>query len=132
MTERGAAAVLLIGVVGLVIVLAAGIADVGLLLGARVRAATAADAAALAAAPVTFAPFGATGGPAAEARRFAALNRARLRTCRCPIDRSWSLRVVQVEVEVDVRLIGFGTVAVTARSSAEFDPSLLLTGDETA
>jgi len=36
---------LLIGVVGLVIVLAAGIADVGLLLGARVRAATAADAA---------------------------------------------------------------------------------------
>ena len=67
--ERGSAAILVLGVAGLVMVLTIGVADVGLILSARLEAAAAADAAALAAAPVTFRPFGAAGTPAAEANR---------------------------------------------------------------
>ena len=105
-SERGSAALLLLGVAGLVVVVTIGVADVGLALGARLQAAAAADAAALAAAPVTFRPFGAAGSPAAEAGRLAAANGSVLTACRCPIDRSWRSRVVEVDVQRRVNLIG--------------------------
>lgn len=124
--ERGSAALLLLGVAGLVVVVTIGVADVGLALGARLQAAAAADAAALAAAPVTFRPFGAAGSPAAEAGRLAAANGSVLTACRCPIDRSWRSRVVEVDVQRRVNLIGLGSMTVTASSQAEFAPALLL------
>lgn len=125
-SERGSAAVLLLAVAGLVIVLTIGVADVGLALAARLQAAAAADAAALAAAPVTFRPFGAKGSPASEAGRLAAANGSVLTSCRCPIDRSWRRRVVEVDVERRVALFGFGSITVRASSQAEFAPALLL------
>lgn len=124
--ERGSAAILVLGVACLVMVLMIGVADVGLILSARLQAAAAADAAALAAAPVTFRPFGAAGTPVAEADRLAAANGSVLISCRCRIDRSWRSRVVEVDVQRRVRLVGIGSVTVTASSRAEFDPARLL------
>lgn len=124
--ERGAAAPILLGVAGFVLVLAVGIADVGILFAARLQAAAAADAAALAAAPVTFRAFGAAAGPVAEARRLASANGARLVECTCRTEPSWDARTVLVTVERRVALIGFGAVTATASSSAEFDPAKLL------
>ena len=124
--ERGSAAVLLLAVAGLVLVLALGVADAGIALGARLQTAAAADAAALAAAPVTFRPFGATGGPAAEAGRLARANGAVLTKCSCAVDRTWRSRVVEVVVERRVELLGLGAITVSASSRAEFAPTALL------
>lgn len=128
MSERGAATPFLLAVAGVVLLLAIAIADVGIVLASRLQAAAAADAAALAAAPVTFFPFGARGSPTAEAGIFAAANGARLVSCSCAIDRSWELRIVTVRVARSTHLIGFGTVEVQAASRAEFDPIRLLGG----
>lgn len=127
--ERGSAAVLLLAVAGLVLLLALGVADAGIAFSGRLHAAAAADAAALAAAPVTFRPFGATGSPAAEARRLAGANGAVLTKCSCPVDRTWRPRVVEVAVERRVELIGLGAITVRASSRAEFAPMALITGD---
>lgn len=124
--ERGSAAILLLAVAGLVVVLTIGVADVGAALAARLQAAAAADAAALGAAPVTFRPFGAEGSPASEAGRLATANGATLVSCRCPIDRNWRSRVVEVTVERRVSLLGLGSITVRASSQAEFDPTKLL------
>ena len=124
--ERGSAAILLLAVAGLVVVLTIGVADVGAALAARLQAATAADAAALGAAPVTFRPFGAEGSPTSEAGRLAAANGAVLTSCRCPIDRSWRSRVVEVTVERRVSLFGLGSITMRASSQAEFDPTKML------
>lgn len=125
--EEGTAAVLLLAVAGLVVLLTVAVADVGVALAGRLQIAAAADAAALAAAPVTFRPFGADGGPVSEARRLAEANGAVLASCTCGIDRSWRRRSVTVVVERRVQLLGIGSLMVRASSRAEFDPSLLLT-----
>ncbi len=106
--------------------LAVGIGDVGLIIAGKYQAAAAADAAALAAAPVTFQACGATGGPLQEAARFAAINGASVVVCRCKADRSWRQRTVEVVVERAVHLIGGMEVTVQARSTAEFAPLALL------
>lgn len=127
--EGGSAAVLLLAVAGLVLVLGLGIADAGIAFSARLQTAAAADAAVLAAAPVTFRAFGATGTPVAEARRLARANGAVLTRCLCPVDRTWRPRVVEVVVERRVSLLGLGAITVRASSRAEFAPMLLLEGD---
>ena len=114
------------GVVGLVLVLTVGLAAVGALLRAGVEASTAADAAALAAAPVTFLPFGAEGSPADEAVRFARLNGARVVSCDCRVDRSWEPRTVEVRTERRVGIWPRGIFAVEGVGRAEFVPALLL------
>jgi secretion/DNA translocation related TadE-like protein len=124
--ERGATGVLLAAVAGLVLVFAASLGMVGGFLRARVEASAAADAAALAAAPVTFLPFGAEGGPRDEAARFAALNGAQLVSCACVPDPSWSPRTVTVVVARTVALWPAGRMQVRAESRAEFVPTLLL------
>jgi len=116
----------MLAVAAVVLVLMIAVADVGIYFAARFRAAGAADAAALAAAPVTFAPFGAVGSPADEAKRVAAANGASLTSCRCPVDRSWNPRTVAVTVAVRPRIPGMGAVTVTAASRAEFVPAALL------
>jgi hypothetical protein len=118
--------VLLGAVAGIVLLLAALLGAVGGYLRARVEVSAAADAAALAAAPVTFLPFGARGTPAEEAERFARMNGTELRRCMCPIDPSWEPRTVEVEVARTVLLWPAGTVTVTAASRAEFVPTALL------
>jgi hypothetical protein len=115
-------------VVGLILVLAVLLGAVGAYLNARVRVSAAADAAALAAAPVTFMPFGATGTPADEAARFARLNGADLVSCMCPLDPSWEPRTVRVEVATTVTVWPAGRVRVSATSRAEFVPALLFGG----
>jgi secretion/DNA translocation related TadE-like protein len=127
-SDEGSAGVLLLGVAALGLLLMAGVGIVGSLVVARSEAAAAADAAALAAAPVTFRPFGAAGTPAEEAARFATANRTRLIECVCPVDRSWAPRTVRVVVERTVDLGAFGSVPVRASSRAEFTPALLIGG----
>jgi len=112
------------------LILAAMAVDVAQLVVARTRAATAADAAALAAAPVTFRGFGTGATPEGEAARFAALNGADLVECRCPIDRSWSRRTVTVAVSHEVVLRLLGRHMVTAAAAAEFVPVELMAGTD--
>ncbi len=102
------------------------VAAVGLGAATYAGTAAAADAAALAAAPVTFQPFGASGTPAQEAARFAAANGASLVSCRCPIDRSWETRTVVVVVARNVSIPGIGEISITATSRATFAPTALL------
>lgn len=128
MNERGSASLALLGVTGVVMVLAVGLGVVGSVMRARVEVSTAADAAALAAAPVTFLPFGAQGTPAEEAARFATLNGSRLLSCICPPDPSWEPRIVEVRTERSVEIWPLGVFAVEAVGRAEFVPALLLGG----
>ena len=125
MTDRGAAGVLLLGVALVVLLLGAGLGAVGQYVAARFQAQGAADAAALAAAPVTFRPYGGSGDPAAEAAGFAAVNGARMVACRCPVDRSFEPRAVTVRVEMVVPVLVIGRVTVEAESRAEFSPPRL-------
>ncbi|HSM01603.1 MAG TPA: Rv3654c family TadE-like protein [Acidimicrobiia bacterium] len=126
MSDRGSASLALIGVMGLVLVLAVGLAAVGAYLRARVEASTAADAAALAAAPITFLPFGSKGPPVDEAIRFARLNGARVVLCMCERDQSWEPRTVEVTTERTVEIWPLGVFTVRATGRAEFVPALLL------
>jgi secretion/DNA translocation related TadE-like protein len=125
--ERGAGSIVAMGLVAVVCVLGVIVADAGAYLRGRAVAAAAADAAALAAAPVTFDGFGATGSPTDEAARFAAANGATLITCECGVDRTWRPRTVRVVVAASVHLIVFGARDVPASSRAEFDPTALVT-----
>jgi hypothetical protein len=113
-------------VVAVVMLLALMVGDVGLYLAGRARATAAADAAALAAAPVTFHGFGSSGSPASEAARFASLNGMTVVACECPVDASWAARSVSVTVAGPVDLIVFGSPTVSARAVAEFTPTLLV------
>ncbi len=126
--DRGAIAIALLAVALFGLMLASAVASVGAFFEARTRAAAAADAAALAAAPVTFRPFGATGSPEEEAARFAADNGAELVDCQCAVDRSLASRTVIVEVVRTVRLWPAGAIQVRARGRAEFSPALLFIG----
>lgn len=130
MSDRGGAAVLLLGVAAVVLLLAAVLGGVGAYLRARVEAVAAADAAALAAAPVTFLPFGAEGTPTEEAARFALANGASLLWCACPVDPSWEPRTVAVQVARKAHLWPVGSLTVTAIGRAEFEPALLLLAPE--
>ena len=116
----------MLAVVGLLVVLSFGVVDVGRYLAASSRAATAADAAALAAAPVTFRPFGARGSPVAEAARLASANGTRLVWCACSVDPGFATREVEVVVTARVDLVLFGSRRVRASSRAEFNPTAVL------
>jgi secretion/DNA translocation related TadE-like protein len=118
--------VVTVAVIGLVLVLCAAVIGLGQVLVARAVAQSAADAAALAAAPVTFRPFGAMAGPSEEARRFAESNGARLVSCRCTQDPTWAPRTVEVEVEVIADVLGLGSGRVQAVAAAEFIPLALV------
>jgi len=124
--ERGAVSILAVAAIALTVALGLTATTVGALIVARAAAQTAADAAALAAAPVTFDSFGTERSPAGEASFFAEANGARLVECRCERDDVWRARVVVVTVEVDLAWAPppFGGVRATA--AAEFDPTVWL------
>ncbi len=114
---------------GLSVVLMVFLLGVGIVGGAAVAyatAASAADAAALASAPVTFLPFGATGTPRQEASRFAEANGTTLVSCSCPFDPSWDKRTVSVTVAKTISLPVVGQLRIAATSRAEFDPMKLV------
>ena len=113
------------GLLALAVLAAFVVADVGGYLSAGLQAATGADAAALAAAPLTFQDFGPGSSPSAAAAEFAARNGNSLVTCRCPRDHSWTPRIVEVVVEREVRLLLFGSRRVRAVGRAEFVPTRL-------
>lgn len=122
MSEQGSVTILAIAWVSILLLVAAGMAGVGRLVAAQTQATVAADAAALAAAPLTFLE----GDAAAEAALFAGANGSRLVRCRCRDDPSFAPRVVTVEVATEVDLPVFGDVVVRARAAAEFAPLDLL------
>lgn len=103
----------------MVLVMGLALLDVTAVLSARTQAQTAADAAALAAAPVTFT---ASLAPRAAARQMAEANGARLVWCKCRVDRRVRSRIASVQTEVSVRLWLWDDVAVFARAQAEFNP----------
>ncbi len=113
---------MLIALVAVLVMVAGGLAGVGRLVAAHVQATTAADSAALAAAPLTF--LG--GDPDTEAAAYAARNGFRLVRCGCGYDPSFESRVVTVEVVAQVDLGLLGRHQVRARATAEFDPMDLL------
>lgn len=117
---------MVVAVVGLALVLATVLAGIGQVLGARARAVTAADAAALAAVAVTFRPFGSDGDPVAEAVRFAELHGAALVVCECVVDPTYAPRHVDVRVVVDVDVLVLGRRQVMADSRAVMEPLRLL------
>ena len=117
--EAGNITLALAGIVFAVLVLGIVIAGTGQVLAARFQAATAADAAALAAAPATF-----HDDPYAAAARFAAANGTRLVSCRCPVDNSWDPRTVETVTEVTVDVLGLGPQRIRARGRAEYLPLL--------
>lgn len=122
MRERGSATVLAIGIIG--VLLAVGLAllaAVQIVLG-RARAVTAADAAALAAAPMTFPPIAQGVAPGIAAEEMAIANGARVVRCDCPVVATFDARAVEVEVEVPVDLVIFGQRVVRVSSRAEFVP----------
>jgi len=127
-SERGSVSPIALGVIVFLLMTSIGIVDVGLLLAGRLRVTAAADAAALAAAPVTFRPFGARAGPREEARRFATANGARLVSCDCARNPSWEPRTVRVVVERRVELLLGPTVVIRAAARSRFEPLALLGG----
>lgn len=126
MNEEGSIALVLLAAGAVVVVIAIATAASGQYLAAAGQAQSAADAAALAAAPVTFRPFGARGSAREEAATFAVANGATLASCVCSQDPSWSNRTVEVTVRRRVRLVLFGYRSVAATSRAEFAPTMLL------
>ncbi len=132
--EGGSVGVVVAVLAAFVVILSLLLVDVAHVVAARASLTTAADAAALAAAPVTFASFGTTGSPTLAAVEMAAANGVELVYCACDTDTSWSTRQVSVTVGVTVDLVLLGDRRLTATAAAEFSPVALgLTmGTETA
>ncbi|MGI9648531.1 MAG: Rv3654c family TadE-like protein [Acidimicrobiia bacterium] len=124
--ERGSAGVVLLAAAVVVLLLTLAVVAVGQYLAGYSRARAAADAAALAAAPVTFRPFGAEGSPLREARIFAGANGAELVSCDCGHDPSWEPRTVVVTVRRVFPVLLLGSRSVRATARAEFVPTRLL------
>jgi uncharacterized membrane protein len=127
--QRGAATPIIAGLLVLAVLLSLLVVDVARVAAARTQLTTAADAAALAAAPATFADFGAGTNPQRAAAETARTNGARLVDCRCPIDPTWATRTVQVVVACDVGLTLLGSRHLEAVAGAEFSPVRLAGGE---
>ncbi len=121
-SEQGSATVLVLAVLGALLLAGAGIGVLAQGQVAAIRAQTAADAAALAAAPETF--LG--GDPASLAREYAQANGATLILCECSVDETWQTRRVKVTVRVPLTIWTLGGVGVSRSATAEFAPVALL------
>ena len=125
-SEQGSAAIAAVGVVVLGFMLMVGVAGIGQVVLARYKVVAAAEAGALAAAPVTFRPFGATGPPSAEADRLVRANGAVLVRCSCRSDPGYSPRTAIVTARLRVAVLGFRELELEATAAAEFSPVELL------
>jgi len=120
-SDRGAMAVLMVGLCALIATVGVATAALGVLFDAREKAATAAEAAALAAAVATYPPTG-SAAPRVVAAEFAFRNGTRLVSCWCPVDGSLRTRVAAVTVSLTADLPLFGEVLVGKMARAEFEP----------
>ena len=125
-SERGSATIAAVGVLVLGFTLVVGLAGIGQIVLARAKVVTAAEAGALAAAPVTFRPFGATGSPTAEADRLVRANGAVLVRCSCPYDPGYDPRTAIVTARLRMAVLGFREITLEATAAAEFAPVALL------
>lgn len=125
-SERGSAAIAAVGLVVLGFMLMVGLAGIAQVVLARAKVVAAAEAGALAAAPVTFRPFGATGSPSAEADRLVRANGARLVRCSCPYDSGYGPRTVVVTARLSTTVLGLREMTLRATAAAEFSPVALL------
>ena len=125
-SERGSAAIAAVGAVVLGLVLMVGLAGIGQVVLAREKVVAAAEAGALAAAPVTFRPFGATGSPSAEADRLVRANGAVLVRCYCRSDPGYSPRTAVVTARLKLAVLGIREVTLEATAAAEFSPVAVL------
>ncbi len=123
--DTGAGTVLMLGLCGLIATVGVGTAALGVLYDTREKAATAAEAAALAAAVATHPPA-ADGAPDRLAAELAQRNGARLISCWCDVDTSLKTRVVAVTVALTANVPLFGEVAVGRTARAEFEPRVWL------
>lgn len=126
--DRGSVTVLAVGALVLALVLVAGATAIGQVLIARNRVIAAAEAGALAAAPVTFRPFGATGSASEEASRLVHSNGATLVRCDCRPDNRYTPRTVVVTAMVNIDVPGPRKWTIEATAAAEFRPVALLVG----
>ena len=125
MRQAGAATLLVSGLLAVSVLAAGLLLDVAQVAATRAGLTAAADAAALAAAPITFAGFGSDSHPRAAAAAIAAENGARLEACHCDIDRSWAARTVVVVVSADTDLLLLRDRRLQATAAAQFRPVLL-------
>ena len=121
MRERGSATVLALALMLVIVAVGLAVVAAAQIVAARTRAVLAADAAALAAAPMTFPPI-AEQSPLAAASELAAANGAVIVGCLCTTVDNFDPRTVEVEVQVATRVVLVGEVIVRAISRAEFAP----------
>jgi len=127
--ENGSVGLLVAALGAVTIIVSLLVIDVAHVVAARAGLTTAADAAALAAAPVTFSSFGTSGNPRQAAAVVAAANGAVLVDCECDIDSSWATRRVTVTVGLAVDLVLLSDQRLAATAAAEFRPVVLGLGD---
>lgn len=120
--QRGNATVLVAALLALGALLSIMTVDVARVTAARAQLTAAADAAALAAAPVTFSSFGMDTDPRAAASAIARANGATMVSCICPVDQTWSARTAVVVVEATVDLLFLKSIRLQASAAAEFRP----------
>lgn len=125
-SERGSVTVFAVGVLVLAFLLVVGLAGIGQVLVARNKVVTAAEAGALAAAPVTFRPFGASGSATAEAAELVRANGAELVACSCDHNPGYDPRTATVTARLLVTVLGFRKITLEATAAAEFRPVALL------
>lgn len=121
--ERAFATPVLLVLLALVALFCLAVADAANVLAAGVRARTAADAAALAAATDQWPFLGGDGEPEAAAEEVAEANGAELVSCDCPL--RGERTTVVVAVPTRVRMLGVAPPRVRARASAAVDPGSL-------
>lgn len=117
MGERGSVSIVVAAIVAMALVLIAGAADLGRVLGAKAQARTAADAAALAAVQELALPTNLD--PAAVAADYASRNGAVLVSCSCAAGTTDA--TVEVAVTVDAFILFPGQRTVTAAARAVVD-----------
>lgn len=122
MSERGAGSVLAVAAMALITLVSLSVLATAQIVSARSRATVAADAAALAAAPMTFPPIAEGRSPEAHARALAEANGARLVSCVCSQVATFEPRQVEVTVAFAIDLPILGRRWVHASSAAEFVP----------
>ena len=127
-SDRGSVTLFAIGAVVLGLALMVGVTAVSQVLIARNRVIAAAEAGALAAAPVTFRPFGAGGSAVDEAARMVGSNGATMVRCDCSPDPGYARRTVTVTAMVMVSVLGLRETRMEATAVAEFRPVALLAG----
>ena len=122
LNERGSGSVLALAMMTVLIFTVLAVSASAQIITARTLATAAADAAALAAAPMTFPPVAGGRSPLAEASHLARANGATLVSCLCPQVATFAPRQVEVTVVFPVDLPILGLRWVEGSSAAEFIP----------